>query len=149
MKSIFARVFGAGKRLSALEVLVLNAVRAKLDETNAALWDRQIMSINKVQRLPGGLEVDFYRMKGGSLTCSKTMAFANRGEEMLIAEVTVSIGAVGRKITALVWAVHGVVFSIEYDGNPEYVEEAMGMSPPLAMTVVCDIKSDPSASASQ
>ena len=59
MRNFIAWVFGAGSRLSDLEKLVLGCVRERLAEPVASLWDRQIEAINKVQRLPEGVEVDF------------------------------------------------------------------------------------------
>lgn len=75
LKSLLGALFGASNRLSDLEKRILDCVRAHLDERVLPLWDKQIQAINKVQRLPEGVEVNFYRMKGGRPTFDAELVF--------------------------------------------------------------------------
>lgn len=72
------RMFRSSPRLSDIERAVLETVRAALDPSLVDLWDRQIQAINKIQRLPKGVEVDFYRMKDGRPHRDPAYAFPNK-----------------------------------------------------------------------
>lgn len=141
MKSFIARMLGAGSRLSELEKLVLGCVRERLPESIAILWDRQIAAINKVQRLPEGVEVDFYRMKGGRPSFDDELSFPNKKAELLVAKVRVELSGMAR-LTAKVWCVNGFLFSIEYGGSVSYFEEAASMDPKPAFQLSCDLATD-------
>src|SRR5215212_6862478 len=95
MKAFIARLIGAGSRLSAIEKVVLGCVRDHLDARIAKLWDSQVQAINKVQRLPEGVEVNFYRMKNGRPSFDETLAFPNKTTELLIAKVRVELAGMG------------------------------------------------------
>lgn len=142
MKSLIGKLFGQGSRLSALESLILQAVRDQLSGTEADLWGKQVGEINKVQRLPDGIEANFYRMKGGKLRFDDSLAFANQAEELLVATVQVSVPNAQEILTASVWCVRGFVFSIEYKGSVKYFEEAAGMDPKLDIQIDCMMKAD-------
>lgn len=139
MRSLVAKLFGAGSRLSDLEKLVLDAVRSRLTPDLAQVWDRQVQAINKVQRLPEGVEVNFYRMLKGRATFDEGLAFHNKTTELLLATVRVSCREVSSELVARVWCVKGFLFSIEYSGGVDYFEEAAGMDPPLAFTIACEL----------
>lgn len=141
MKAFFARLFGAGSRLSSLEKTVLDCVKGHLDARMEELWDRQVQAINKVQRLPEGIEVNFYRMKNGRASFDENLAFPNKTTELLAATVQVELPGV-RKLTAKVWCVKGFVFSIEYDGSVSYFEEAAGMDPQPQFRLNCELMAD-------
>ena len=140
MMRFIAKLFGAGRRLSELEKLVLGYVRERLEEPLVSLWDEQLAAINKVQRLPEGVEVDFYRMKGGRPTFPEELAFPNKTAELLLANVRVEL--TGVKLTAKIWCVRGFLFSIEYGGSSRYFVEAAGMDPMPAFKLSCDLKAD-------
>jgi hypothetical protein len=139
--SLMARLFGATSRLSALEKMVLNCVRAKLNASEAELWDRQVNAINKVQRLPGGVEVNFYRMKKGRPSFDPDIALPNKSTELLVANVRIELEGQGQ-LNAKVWCVKGFVFMIEYEGSVRYFEEAAGMDPCPKFTLRCELKGD-------
>ncbi|MFC6839964.1 hypothetical protein [Xanthomonas theicola] len=126
--------------MSALEKLILNAVRARLDVHVLVLWDRQVGSINKVQRLPNGVEVNFYRMRNGKVRLDPAMAFPNKTEELLIAKVTLDLAS--QRLISKVWAVNGYVFSIEHVGGSQYFEEMLGMDPVPEFGIHCDLLVD-------
>ncbi len=142
MKSLIGKLLGRGTQLSALESLILGSVRDHLGRTEAGLWDIQVGEINRVQRLPDGVEVNFYRMKGGKPSFDDSLAFANRKEELLAATVQIRIPNVQEILTAGVWCVRGFVFSIEYKGSVKYFEEAAGMDPAPAIHIDCKIEAD-------
>ncbi len=138
MKALFAKLFGTGTRLSQIERMVLGCVRQQLDAQMADLWDKQVQAINKVQRLPEGIEVNFYRMKGGRPTLDEQLSFPNKTTELLIAKVEVELPNV-RKLIARVWCVRGFLFSIEYEGAVSYFEEAAGMDPRPPFMLTCEL----------
>ena len=128
--------------MSALERLLLDAVRAQIDPRLVGAWDRQVHAINKVQRLPEGVEVNFYRMAKGHPTFDDGLTFPNKAEELLLASVRVSWGKASSELVARVWCVKGFIFSIEYTGGVAYFEEAAGMDPPPDFTILCELKAD-------
>lgn len=135
-------VFGASKRLSDLEKLILNSVRMRLDTKTAELWDRQILAINKIQRLPEGSEVNFYRMKNGKPSFDAELSFANKTEELQVAKVEVKLANVTQKLTAIVWSVNGFLFSIEYKGNPDLFAEAADEDTRSELKIECELKAN-------
>jgi hypothetical protein len=142
MKTLVAKLLGAGSRLSDLEKSVLDAVRSRLDPQLVPTWDRQVQAINKVQRLPEGCEVNFYRMAKGRATFDDAMAFPNKTTELHLADVKVSWGKESSELVARVWCVRGFFFSIEYAGSVAYFEEAAGMDPPPKFDIACELKAD-------
>ncbi|WP_051319267.1 hypothetical protein [Chitinimonas koreensis] len=141
---LLLKLLRRGTSLSSLEQLVLDAVRARLPEPLSVRWDEQVRTINKVQRLPDGVEVNFYRMKDGRPSLDEALAFPNRTEELLIAEVRIELDLLPRhaKLSARVWCVKGFLFSIEYAGSSKYVEEALGMDPAPQLKIECQLKAD-------
>lgn len=139
MKSFLATLFGASSRLSDIEKGVLDCVSGCLDMQVVKLWNRQVQAINKVQRLPEGVEVNFYRMKNGRPTFDKAMAFPNRVPELLIAKVEIELLGLREKLVAKVWCVKGFIFSIEYEGSVNYFEEAFGVNPNPKLKLTCDM----------
>jgi hypothetical protein len=142
MKTFFAALFGSGSKLSDLEKIVLNCVRDHLDGETAARWDEQIKAINKIQRLPDGVEVNFYRMKKGYASFEGQLAFANKTEELLVAKVQIGLPNVTERLRANVWCVKGFLFSIEYEGSVKYFEETAGMDPVPKVQVSCELTAD-------
>lgn len=119
LKTLVAKLLGAGSRLSDLEKLVLDAVRSRLDQQHAPNWDRQVQAINKVQRLPEGCEVNFYRMAKGRPTFDDALAFPNKTTELHLADVKVSWGNVSSELVAHVWCVRGFLLGTQnIDGSP-------------------------------
>ena len=142
MKAFFAALFGAGSKLSDLEKIVLNCVRDHLGGVTAARWDEQVKAINKIQRLPDGVEVNFYRMKKGHASFEGQLAFANKTEELLVAKVQIGLPNVTERLRANVWCVKGFLFSIEYEGSVKYFEEAAAIDPVLKVQVSCELTGD-------
>lgn len=124
MMRFLSNLFWRNRRLNELEVLILDTVRSCLDPELHAQWDRQVSSINRVNRLPAGVESDFYRIRSGKPFRDREIAFPDCAEELLLATVTLTLRS--RVLTAEVWLVHGQVFCIEDSGGAGYFEEAMG-----------------------
>lgn len=141
MRGMIRKMFGGGTPLSALEELVLGCVRACLSEPIGELWDRQIEAINKVQRLPDGVEVNFYRMKSGRPTFDRDLAFPNKDEELHVAIVHLKIPNVVALI-ADVWCVNGFLFSIEYKGKLKLFCETTNFHHEYSVISDCNILAD-------
>ncbi len=142
LKSLIRKLFGLSSRLSALDLLILTSIRSLITVDEADLWDKQFNNINKIQRLPEGVEVNFYRMKDGRPSFDAELAFANKTEELLVATVKVRIAGVEDSIIANLWCVRGYIFSIEYIGNIEYFEKAAGTDPTPTFQIDCEVKAD-------
>lgn len=139
LKSLIGAFFGASARLSDMERRILDCVRAQLDKSLVAQWDKQVTAINKIQRLPEGVEVNFYRMKGGRPTFDAELAFPNKTEELQLATVEVKLSNAPQRLVARVWCVKGFLFSIEYEGNASYFVEAAGMEDQAHLQFDCKL----------
>lgn len=142
MKSLISKLLGGGSQLSAVEKAVLDCVRRQLDAGMVSLWDGQVQAINKVQRLPEGVEVNFYRMKGGRPSFPEELSFPNKAKELLLAKVRIDVPGLQGQLDAKVWCVEGFLFSIEYAGSVSYFEEAAGMDPRPAFNLSCELTAD-------
>ena len=142
MKSLVSRLVGRGSQLSAVEMAVLNCVRGQLDAGMTDVWDAQVKAINKVQRLPDGVEVNFYRMRGGRPSFPEDLSFPNKAKELLLAKVRIEVPGLQGKLDAKVWCVEGFLFSIEYAGSVNYFDEAAGMDPRPSFNVACELAGD-------
>lgn len=142
MKSFFNKLFGNKTTLSHLEKLILDAIKPCLEADLFSLWDQQIAAINKLQRLPDGQEVDFYRMQGGKVSFDPVIAFPNKTKELLVAKVTLILIDMKQSLIAEVWAVNGYIFSIEYSAGSKYFEEVLGMDPQPRYEISCNLIAD-------
>lgn len=141
MKILFEKLFRGSSNLSELEKLILHCVRGNIDDSIVELWDRQVQAINKVQRLPGGVEVDFYRMKRGRPIFDATLAFPNRTTELVFAKARVDFSPIGSLVSKLS-CVKGFLFCIEYEGNSNYFEENIFLDPTLSYSLSCEMLAD-------
>lgn len=143
MKSFLARFFGASSQLSVLEKAILESVKNELDDQSLVdLWDRQVKSINKIQRLPEGVEVDFYRMIDGKPGFDPKMAFPVQAEELKIARLEVKLPDTDLVLIANVWCVKGILFSIEYKGAASYFEEVAALGSSGNLKISCQLLVD-------
>jgi hypothetical protein len=143
LQKFFGTLFGMNKKLSGLERSVLDSVGRHLSEDMRIIWEKQINTINKVQRLPGWREVNFYRMKKGHPVHDESLEFPNKTKELLIAEVRVKWQGFQNTLIACVWSVKGILFSIEYSGeDARYFAEATGMDPPAPLEFICEMRAD-------
>lgn len=139
LKSFLGWLIGASSRLSDFEKLILNSVRLRLDAKTADIWDKQILAINKIQRLPQGSEINFYRMKHGKPSFDPELSFANNAKELKVAKIVIELANVSAKLTAIVWAVNGFLFSIEYKGNPDFFTEAADEDTRSEIKIACEL----------
>jgi hypothetical protein len=136
---IIKDILFASKRFTNLELRVIDSVRLNLPEGVLPAWDRQISEINKIQRLPDGVEVNFYRMKRGRPTFESAIALPNKSEEHLLAKLVISAPSVTeKKLTANIWCVNGFLFSIEYDSSSNYFEELADANEENELKVQCE-----------
>ena len=142
LNSFFSSLLGHSTHLSEFEKLILQSVRSQLTGNIGVLWDGQVQAINKVQRLPDGVEVNFYRMRGRRPTFDAQLAFPNRTEELLVARVQIGVAKITSSVIARVWCVKGFLFSLEYEGSIKYFEEAAGMDPKPEFIVTCELTAD-------
>ena len=135
---IISRLFQFRNRLSLIDTMVLERVKAEQDEMIKAIWDKQIAAINKVYHAPDNAEARFYRLKNGKPSFDSAIAFPNKEEEICVANLSISIGSeIG--VDARVWAGRGFISSIEYRGAVDYYEEAAGGDPPLKINIHCEL----------
>lgn len=139
MKNFISKLLGSGAQLSAVENAVLGCIRGQLDSDMVKLWDGQVQAINKIQRLPEGVEVNFYRMKNGRPSFPTELSFPNKVKELLLANVRIEVPDLKGNLGAKVWCVEGFLFSIEYAGSVSYFEEVAGMDPRPQFKVSCEL----------
>ena len=149
MKSLLSTLLGASSKLSTVETAVVDCVRGQLDAGMVYLWDGQVQAINKIQRLPEGVEVNFYRIKSGRPSFPEDLSFPNKAKELLLAKVRLEVPSLQGKLDAKVWCVAGFLFSIEYAGSVSYFEEAAGMDPRPEFKVSCELTADLALAAGQ
>lgn len=142
IKYFFSNLFGAGSRLLFVEKMILDCVKEHLNTHMSELWCNQVKLINKIQRLPGGVEVDFYRMKGGRPSFDEELSFPNKAEELLLAHVSMELPGMKENLSAKVWCVKGFIFSIEYEGCVDYFVDAADMEPRPEFVFLCKLNAD-------
>ncbi|MBB3813107.1 hypothetical protein FHT12_001997 [Xanthomonas campestris] len=127
MRSFFDRIFKVKRKnpnISRIDRLVLDSIGGGLPMPERELWNLQISRINKVQRLPQGVEVNFYRISKGKPTFDAAIAFKNRTQELMVASLIIK--SCNQELTAKVWCVRGFIFSIEYGAAPAFFDEILG-----------------------
>lgn len=142
MMNWFKKLWYGLCNLNDLEWLILNAVRDQLEPKGMLLWDAQIAAINKVQRLPDGVESDFYSidLKTGKPCRSVAEAFPNKQEELLLAKVRLKTSM--SEIEIDVWFVKGFLFSLEFKGSANYWLEYLGDNHNFKLNTECEILAD-------
>jgi hypothetical protein len=141
LTSFLAALLGRKPHFSTLERLILDCIKRHLDARTADLWDRQAQAVNRIQRLPGGVEVNFYRMQKGRPYSDSRLAFTNKAPELLVATVCIETPDFQQELNAKAWCVKGFLFSIEYEGNAAYFDEAADLDPKPRFVVTCELVS--------
>src|SRR3954464_5425908 len=98
------------------ELAVLDAVRAQLTPEARSILDAQIDAVAQVQRLQDGREVNAYSWRFRRPEEESRPAFPAVGQELRLA--TVKLGGADTGARAVVWLVHGHLFSIGFDNPP-------------------------------
>jgi hypothetical protein len=122
LRSIVALLRGGAPNFSVLEMALLREVEQQLDLDRAKRLRNRIESINLVQRLDGGREVNAYFMKGGKpVFDDRYRLIAEDGEQML---AMFSFRTSNQSAySGAMWLVYGQLFSIEFDGITEHILE--------------------------
>jgi hypothetical protein len=145
MIKMLKALLGIGDSLSPLDQRVLDSVQAVLPEGLREKWRAQLDAVNKVQRLPEGVEVNLYRMKNGKPSNEKDQAIVGFPDEHHFATVSVSAGESNAALQAKIWLVKGFVFSVEYSGPTSYFEELLGLADEVPVIVSCELHAVPSS----
>lgn len=93
---------------------MLDQVGQSLKAHEAQAWQRQVDAICCVQRVSHGTEVRFSGGHDAPSTFAADLAFGNRSEKLLVAEVWVQHRVYTNKLIAQVWCARGYIYSIEY-----------------------------------
>ena len=112
-------IWGESKALEPMEERVLSEVGRHLSEQARELMERQLASINKVQRFTDGREVNLYHMVRGKPVFQESLTFANKDPEIRLATVRIRTKESARAVRAEVWMAHGRIFSITFDSSPK------------------------------
>ena len=134
----FAAAFSRKGRLTYIERSIIGTVGSRLDSTALTIWNQQVQAIYKVQRLPDGVEVDFYMREGRGQPPTPLPRFRHR-DEFVVATVAIEVTGEGPPLHASVWCVSGRLFSIEYKGSVRYLDEALGMDPAREIHVTASL----------
>lgn len=105
-------------QLNPIEAQIIEAVASALNGKAGDLLRSQMALINKVQRLDRDREVDFYHIEKGKPTFPDTALFPNRAEEFELAKLKITDMATGHQTKAIVSAVRGRIFCIEFSHTP-------------------------------
>ena len=102
-----------------LEHCLLKELSARLDAKAQAILQRQISSINLVQRHADCKEVCFYRIKWGRPSANINDAFLLNESEIKLATVNFKVPNVSAGFQADYWLVNGFLFSITFTKSPK------------------------------
>ncbi len=120
LRSLAAFARGGTTGLLPLEMDILNAIERALDERMAVKLRARIASINLVQRLDGGREVNAYAMTRGRPSFDDQMRMTAADGEAKLADFSFTSND-GQKFEGSAWLVDGQLFSMEFDNPTEHV----------------------------
>lgn len=112
-------LFGSPNRLYPFETCVVQAIESHLDSDASARLKAQIASINKVQRLTDGKEVNLYRIAHGKPTFDDRLRFPQGNGESLLGTVHLSHPGNPGTLKVEAWLVNGRLFSLVFDKPPK------------------------------
>jgi hypothetical protein len=137
--SLISAIFGVFRKgtstFSEFENHVLQAVMHELAPQAAARMASRIRSVNLVQRLDGGREVNCYCMRGGRATINESERLVDQDGEIELARVKIE-GPAGTANKATLWLVGGQFFSIEFDEPTEHAQETAATG--IQVEVLCE-----------
>lgn len=125
MKSIFLRFFRPKPTLGRVETMILDAVRAQLSPLMAGRCAAQIASLIPLDRAPGRRLVNFRLTTPGSSHSGADIAFPFGHERMRLATLILSLPGGFTPLRAEVHCQDGILSSIEYHDDSEWMEEAV------------------------
>jgi hypothetical protein len=101
------------------EACVIEAMKSRLDPEAASRLQAQIDSINKVQRLTDGKEVNLYRIAHGKPAFNDGLRFPQGEEEALLGTVHLTHPGSPATLKAEAWLANGRLFSLVFDKPPK------------------------------
>ncbi|KZN54883.1 hypothetical protein N474_17165 [Pseudoalteromonas luteoviolacea CPMOR-2] len=105
--------------LNSFERKILESAASELPSELAHILMARINSINLVQRINDGQEVNCFEMVQRKPILRSSHGFPTNLEEEVFADFTVCING-NTVCRGKLWLVNGVFFSIEYSDNPKY-----------------------------
>jgi len=117
LKKLISLFKKGDKSLNNLESNILNSVVFKLSKDLANTLNDRLRSINLVQRINDGQEVNCYEIYQGSPILRTEQRLTDIKGEIVLATFTLIRNDV-TFLSGKVWLVDGVFFSLEYDTLP-------------------------------
>lgn len=112
-------LLGNRNQLYPFEARVIEAIKSRLDSDAATRLQAQIDSINKVQRLTDGKEVNLYRVAHGKPAFDDGLRFPQGEEEALLGTVHLTHPGSPLTLKAEAWLANGRLFSLVFDRPPK------------------------------
>jgi hypothetical protein len=136
-------LFGGDGSFYSFERNLLDEVTSHLDARGKELLRRQISSINKIQRLSSGREVNLYRLHRGKPAFDDSIRFPNAADEALLASAFLIVPNKLAKLKAEVWLAKGRLFSLVYGKPPAQFFAETGLKSACPQVVEMKIWCDP------
>jgi hypothetical protein len=137
MRELLHVWFNSGD-LYQFEKLIIHEVKRRLAQDGGERLQMQFDTINKVQRLSEGKEVNLYCMRRGKAMFDDDLRFPYAADEALLATVSLSNSSGGPKLKAEVWLAKGRLFSLVFNKPPKQFFE--GSSLKQVKPNIADIK---------
>ena len=116
-----------GRRLlRPYELLVVDAVAARLEPEAGRRLMAQVDAVGHVQRLSDDREVDLYPARRGVQARDDGSAFANRADEFRLATVTLRGDGLTTRVTLT--TVRGHLFQLQFSSSPKVVRRARSIA---------------------
>jgi hypothetical protein len=112
-------LLGNKNRLYPFEARVIEAIKSRLGSDAATRLQAQIDSVNKVQRLTDGKEVNLYRVAHGKPAFDDSLRFPQGEEEALLGTVHLAHSGSPGALKAEAWLANGRLFSLVFDKPPK------------------------------
>lgn len=119
MMRFFGSLFRSATRLYPLEVDIINAAKAGLTKEAALILQQQVDTVNMVQRLSRGKEVNLYTMRRGKAVFDDTLRFPATADEALLATVRLRHPEKNSILRSELWLAKGRLFSLLFSTAPK------------------------------
>jgi hypothetical protein len=123
----FLRSWLNGGDLYPFEELILDEVKCHLAPDGRELLQRQLDTINKIQRLSVGKEVNLYHMHQGKAMFNDSLRFPYAADEALLATINLVRLSGGPKLKAEAWLAKGRLFSLVFNKPPKQFFEVSNL----------------------
>jgi hypothetical protein len=119
MRRLAHFLFGRKCALYGFESDVIQSIKASLAPGAASQLQRQVDSINKVQRLTQGKEVNLYHMNRGRVAFDDRLRFPGLQSEALLATARLVHPDRAATVKVDAWLANGRLFSLIFDKPPQ------------------------------